>query len=127
MKISSWNIAGVRAWTKKNGCDYVRRENPDILCLQELKCSQKAMPDELKMSGYHTYWNCNSGDFGVAILSKIEPINVDYGFKSKFESEFECRSITAEYEDFYLVCVYVPNSSRGLGRTQELFSRFLLY
>lgn len=67
---------------------------------------------EVSTTGYHAYWSGNGGFNGVAVLSKIEPIKVDYGFNSKFDDE--CRIITAEYENFYLICVYVPNSGRKL-------------
>lgn len=113
MKISSWNIAGLRAWVqKKDGLRYLKEEQPDILCLQELKCQDEDLPAECHETGYHSYWHGRKQQSGVALLSKIEPISVKYGFDSKFDEE--CRCLTAEFEEFYVVNAYVPNSGRQL-------------
>lgn len=112
LKISSWNVGGVRAWMKKNGLDYLEHEQPDIFCLQEVKCSKDKLPDELgKVMDYKTYW-CSSekeGYAGVGLFSRIDPLSVKYGIGNK-EFDEEGRCITAEYEEFYLVNVYVPNA-----------------
>lgn len=114
LKISSWNVAGLRSWLNKDGLKYLEHEKPDILCLQEIKCEKEKLPDEARIPGYHPYWLCNKGGYaGVAIYSKIMPINVEYGIGDKEQDE-NGRIITAEYEKFFLVCVYVPNSGRGL-------------
>lgn len=120
MKISSWNVDGLRAWVKKSGLDWVREENPDILCLQETKCAEKSLPAEItSMPEYpHKYWagsDEKEGYSGVAMLCKTEPINVTYGIGME-EHDKEGRVITAEFPSFYLVTVYVPNASRGLVR-----------
>lgn len=114
-KISSWNVAGLKAWVKKNGMEYIKREDPDIICLQETKCSEKKLPPESKVEGYHAYWHSGEkeGYAGVAILSKIKPLDVKFGIE-KTELDNEGRVITAEYEKFYLVNVYVPNAGQGL-------------
>ncbi|XP_023031478.1 recombination repair protein 1 isoform X2 [Drosophila willistoni] len=115
LKISSWNVAGLRAWLKKDGLQFVDCEEPDIFCLQETKCSNDQLPEEMsRLPGYHPYWLCMPGGYaGVAIYSKIMPINVEYGIGNE-EFDDVGRMITAEYEKFYLINVYVPNSGRKL-------------
>ncbi|KAM6985536.1 DNA repair nuclease APEX1 [Aplochiton taeniatus] len=120
MKITSWNVDGLRAWVKKNGLDWVREEAPDVLCLQETKCAEKALPSEItSMPEFpFKYWagsDTKEGYSGVAMLCKTEPLNVTYGI-GKEEHDKEGRVITAEFPTFYLVTAYVPNSSRGLVR-----------
>ncbi|KAK7868494.1 hypothetical protein R5R35_001902 [Gryllus longicercus] len=115
LKISSWNVDGLRAWLKKDGAKFLELENPDILCLQETKCPEEKIPPEAKFEGYHAYWSSaeKDGYSGVALFSKQEPLNVKYGMDVK-EHDTEGRLITAEYEKFYLVTTYVPNSGKGL-------------
>ncbi|XP_046878385.1 DNA-(apurinic or apyrimidinic site) endonuclease [Hypomesus transpacificus] len=120
MKITSWNVDGLRAWVKKNGLDWVREESPDVLCLQETKCAEKSLPNEItSMPEFpHKYWAGSEekeGYSGVAMLCKTEPIKVTYGI-GKEEHDKEGRVITAEFPTFFLVTAYVPNSSRGLVR-----------
>uniref|UniRef100_A0A8C5QLS9 exodeoxyribonuclease III n=1 Tax=Leptobrachium leishanense TaxID=445787 RepID=A0A8C5QLS9_9ANUR len=120
LKISSWNVDGVRAWVKKQGLDWVREEDPHIICLQETKCAEKSLPAEIKdMPEYpHKYWACSDekeGYSGVAMLCKDKPLNVSYGIGIQ-EHDKEGRVITAEFDSYYLVAAYVPNSSRGLVR-----------
>uniref|UniRef100_A0A671T0Q0 exodeoxyribonuclease III n=1 Tax=Sinocyclocheilus anshuiensis TaxID=1608454 RepID=A0A671T0Q0_9TELE len=131
MKITSWNVDGLRAWVRKNGMDssislffvclqWVRKEDPDVLCLQETKCAEKALPSEITdMPEYpHKYWagsEDKEGYSGVAMLCKTEPLNVTYGI-GKEEHDKEGRVITAEFPSFFLVTAYVPNASRGLVR-----------
>ncbi|KAL1138788.1 hypothetical protein AAG570_008850 [Ranatra chinensis] len=114
-KISTWNVAGLRAWVKKNGLDFLKHEKPDILCLQETKCSEKKLPPEVNTDGYHKYWLSGEreGYSGVALYSKEKPLNVKYGIGIK-EHDSEGRVITAEYDKFYLVTAYVPNAGQGL-------------
>ncbi|KAI4455939.1 ap endonuclease [Holotrichia oblita] len=116
LKISSWNVDGIRAWLKKNGQEYVVHEKPDIFCLQETKCSEEKIPDELnKFLDYYSYWCCSEkeGYAGVALFSKLDPLSVKYGIDNE-EFDEEGRCITAEYEKFYVVNVYVPNAGRKL-------------
>ncbi|KAG7277655.1 hypothetical protein CRUP_025340 [Coryphaenoides rupestris] len=120
MKITSWNVDGLRAWVKKKGLDWVREESPDVLCLQETKCPEKSLPADItSMPEFpYKYW-CGSeekeGYSGVAMLCKTEPLNVTYGI-SKEEHDKEGRVITAEFPTFFLVTAYIPNSGRGLVR-----------
>ncbi|KAM7352470.1 recombination repair protein 1 isoform 2-T2 [Cochliomyia hominivorax] len=132
LKISSWNVAGLRSWLKKEGLKFLEYEQPDIFCMQETKCTTDQLPEEVaRIPGYHPYWLCMPGGYaGVAIYSKIMPINVEYGIGHK---EFDdCgRIITAEYEKFFLINVYVPNSGRKLVnleprmRWEKLFQEFV--
>ncbi|XP_060524141.1 exodeoxyribonuclease [Cylas formicarius] len=116
LKVTSWNVDGIRAWLKKDGLKIVKYDNPDILCLQETKCSNEKLPNEVKdIEGYKAYW-CSSkkeGYAGVAVYTKIEPINVIYGIDHA-DHDNEGRCITLEYDTFFLICVYVPNAGRGL-------------
>ncbi|KAJ0179534.1 hypothetical protein K1T71_005246 [Dendrolimus kikuchii] len=115
-KIASWNVDGIRAWLGKGGLDYIKYEKPDILCLQEIKCSQNKLPDELtNLPGYHAYWLASDKDgyAGVGIYTTQLAMNVTYGLQNE-ELDNEGRIITAEYEQFYLICTYVPNSGRNL-------------
>ncbi|XP_037317552.2 DNA-(apurinic or apyrimidinic site) endonuclease isoform X2 [Pungitius pungitius] len=120
VKITSWNVDGLRAWVKKNGLDWVREESPDVLCLQETKCAEKSLPADItSMPEYpHKYWAASDekeGYSGVAMLCKTEPLKVTYGI-GKEEHDKEGRVITAEFPNYYLVTAYVPNSGRGLVR-----------
>ncbi|XP_016954831.1 recombination repair protein 1 isoform X2 [Drosophila biarmipes] len=132
LKISSWNVAGLRAWLKKDGLQLIDLEEPDIFCLQETKCANEQLPEEVtRLPGYHPYWLCMPGGYaGVAIYSKIMPINVEYGIGNE-EFDDVGRMITAEYEKFYLINVYVPNSGRKLVnleprmRWEKLFQEYV--
>ncbi len=114
MKIVSWNVNGIRACLSKGFLDFVERENPDIICVQETKAQKEQV--EMDLSGYaHHHWNSaeRKGYSGVAIFSKHEPLNVRHGIGLLDE---EGRVLTLEFEEFYLVNVYTPNSKRGLER-----------
>ncbi|MCR5255389.1 MAG: exodeoxyribonuclease III [Acetatifactor sp.] len=115
MKFISWNVNGLRACLGKGFEDYFKEADADIFCLQETKCSEGQV--ELDLPGYHQYWNYadKKGYSGTAIFTKREPINVTYGIGVD-EHDHEGRVITAEFEDFYFVTVYVPNSQRELAR-----------
>ncbi|XP_072126074.1 DNA repair nuclease APEX1 [Mobula birostris] len=120
LRICSWNVDGLRAWVKKNSLEWVCSENPDVLCLQETKCSEKQVPEEVKgLADYpHQYWaSCRTKDgySGVAMLCKTKPLNVTFGIGVE-EHDEEGRVITAEFNKCFLVTVYVPNSGRGLVR-----------
>lgn len=115
MKIISWNVNGIRACIKKGFFDFLKEENPDIICLQETKAMQEQVdpfPPE-----YQPFWNSadRKGYSGTAIFSKIPPIAVTSGMNEP-EHDTEGRVITAEFEDFYLVTVYTPNSKHELLR-----------
>ena len=118
MKIISWNINGVRAIVKKDFFEDIAKMDPDIICLQETKAQDTEVEKALvNMPDFHQYYNSaeRRGYSGVAILSKIEPISVSYGIGVE-EHDQEGRVLCAEFEDFYLVNVYVPNSGSKLVR-----------
>ena len=106
LKILSWNVAGIRAITKKNGFNYIQQEDPDIIALQEVKCEKYKLPKESKITGYEHFFS-NRGNPGVAVFSKVKPIDIINGLQSEDFNDRD-RVITAEYEHFYLVNVYVP-------------------
>jgi len=116
MKIISWNVNGIRAVLKKGFTDFVSRENPDILCIQETKAHPDQV-DELLHDYEHHFWNSadKKGYSGTAVFSKIKPLNVSYG-GGILEGDTEGRIITAEFDNFYLVNVYTMNAQRGLAR-----------
>ena len=129
MKLISWNVNGLRACVGKGFLESFRTLDADIFCLQETKL--QAGQIELELPGYHQYWNYaeKKGYSGTAIFSRQEPISVTFGIGAE-EHDHEGRVTTAEYEDFYLVCVYVPNSQRELTRLdyrQEWEAAFLSY
>lgn len=115
MKLISWNVNGLRAVMKKGFMEFFNRENADIYCLQEIKLQEGQI--DLELPGYHTYWNyaVKKGYSGTAIFTKKEPLSVFYGLGSE-EHDAEGRIITLEFEDFYMVNVYTPNSQHGLLR-----------
>ena len=119
VKIVTWNVAGFRAALKKGFEAYVAQEDPDVLCLQETKVAEKlaASPEFKKiLPGYHRYFfECkkNTGQHGTAVFTKTEPVSVTKGLGKK-ELDEGGRAITVEYEKFYVLCTYVPNSSRDL-------------
>lgn len=114
MKIISWNVNGIRSVLNKGFIDFVLKENPDILCIQETKAQQEQII--LDLEGYNYYFNCaeKKGYSGTMILTKVIPNNVTYGIHDKYNDEG--RVITLEYNDFYLVNVYTPNSKPQLER-----------
>ena len=116
VKLISWNVNGLRAVLKKNFLEFLSTEQPDILCLQETKCT----PDEVEQlwpASYTTYWNCaeKKGYSGTAIFTKERPLKVTPHL-GVVEHDREGRVLTAEYAGFFLVNVYVPNSKRELTR-----------
>ena len=118
MKLVSWNVNGIRAVMKKEFVESFHSMAPDVLCLQETKAQDDQVVEALKdIQGYHIYMNSavKKGYSGTAIISKEKPLNVTYGLGIE-EHDQEGRVITAEYEGFYLVNVYVPNSQNGLKR-----------
>lgn len=130
MKLISWNVNGLRAVLRKNFLEYLADEQPDVLCLQETKCT----PDDVEQlwpAGYTTYWNSadKKGYSGTAIFSKARPGQITTGIGVAAHDR-EGRVLTAEFPDFFLVNVYVPNSKRGLERLpyrQEWDAAFLNY
>lgn len=118
MKIISWNVNGIRAIAKKNFFDDLENLNPDVLCLQETKAQDDQVAETLKsISNYKIYSNSaeKKGYSGTAILSKTEPLNVSRDIGIEIH-DTEGRVLCAEFEQFYLVTVYVPNSGSALKR-----------
>ena len=115
MKLISWNVNGLRAWVGKNFMEDFKKLDADIFCLQETKLQEGQI--ELDLPGYHQYWNYaeKKGYSGTAIFTKEEPLSVAYGIGIE-EHDHEGRVITLEFEDYYLVTVYTPNSQDGLRR-----------
>lgn len=115
MKLISWNVNGIRACVQKGFLEYFNEVDADIFCIQESKLQEGQI--DLKLTGYHQYWNYaeKKGYSGVAVFSKAEPLSYAYGI-NKEEHDKEGRVITLEYEDFYLVTVYTPNSQQELLR-----------
>ena len=115
MRLISWNVNGLRAAVKKGFLESFNALDADIFCLQETKL--QAGQIELDLPGYHQYW-CyaeKKGYSGTAVFTRVEPINVTYNLGYP-EHDAEGRVITCEFEDFYLVCVYTPNSQNELKR-----------
>ena len=115
MKFVSWNVNGIRAALKKGFMDFFNDVDADIFCLQETKLSEGQL--DLELEGYYQYWNYaeKKGYSGTAVFTKEEPIHVSYGIDME-EHDKEGRVITCEYEEFFLVTCYTPNSQRGLAR-----------
>ena len=117
MKFISWNVNGIRACVTKGFLDYFKEVDADIFCLQETKLQEGQI--DLELEGYHQYWNYaqKKGYSGTAIFTKIEPISAAYGIGIE-EHDNEGRVITLEFEDFYFVTVYTPNSQSELKRLE---------
>ena len=115
MKLISWNVNGLRAVVGKGFVDIFNALDADVFCLQETKL--QAGQIELDLPGYEQYWNYaeRKGYSGTAVFTRIKPLNVTYGMGIEAQ-DTEGRMITLEYETFYLVNVYTPNSKDGLAR-----------
>ena len=131
MKLISWNVNGLRAIMNKNFMEFFEAADADIFCLQETKLQEGQI--EMNLPGYHQYWNYaeKKGYSGPAIFAKREPLSVAYGIGVE-EHDHEGRVITLEYPEFYMVCVYVPNSQNELARLdyrmtwEDAFRAYLL-
>lgn len=132
MKLISWNVNGIRAVAKKDFFEQIKRLNPDVLCLQETKAQDDQVAEALKdLEGYHVYSNSavKKGYSGTAIISKTKPLTV-FSDINNHEYDQEGRVLTAEFDDFYLTVVYVPNSGSELKRLdyrQAWDAEFLTY
>lgn len=117
MKLISWNVNGIRACVGKGFEQFFKDANADIFCIQETKCRPEQI--ELNFDGYKSYWNSadKKGYSGTAVFTKMKPQNVVYGIGIE-EHDKEGRVITLEYENFYLVNIYTPNSKRELERLE---------
>ena len=131
VKLVSWNVNGLRACIKKGFLNYFEEVNADMFCVQEIKLQEGQI--DLDLDGYYQYWNyaVKKGYSGTAIFTKKEPLSVKYGVGIE-EHDKEGRVITLEYEDFYLVNVYTPNSQRELARLdyrmvwEDMFRNYLI-
>lgn len=130
-KFISWNVNGLRAVCAKNFYDEFKTLDADIFCVQETKLQEGQI--ELEIDGYYRYWNYaeKKGYSGTAVFAKEEPIDVTYGIGVD-EHDKEGRVITLEYDSFYFVCVYTPNSQNELKRLdyrmvwEDAFREYLL-
>ncbi|MBF2463441.1 exodeoxyribonuclease III [Listeria welshimeri] len=115
MKLISWNVNGLRAAVKKGFLEYFEEVEADIFCLQETKLQEGQI--ELDLKAYKDYWNyaVKKGYSGTAIFTKVEPLSVQYGLGIP-EHDTEGRVITLEFEAFFMVTVYTPNSQAELKR-----------
>ena len=131
MKLISWNVNGIRACLNKGFLDFFNKENAEIFCIQETKMQEGQI--ELKLEGYYQYWNSaeKKGYSGTAIFTKVKPLKVFYGMGIE-EHDKEGRVITLEFDKFYMVNVYTPNSKRELERLEyrmvweDEFRKYLL-
>lgn len=114
-KLISWNVNGLRACLGKGFLEYAAQTDADIFCIQESKLQEGQV--DLELPGYHQYWNYaeKKGYSGTAMFTKEEPITVSYGMGIE-EHDKEGRVITAEFEDYYVITCYTPNSQEGLKR-----------
>ena len=120
MKIISWNVNGLRAILKKNFLDYLNLENPDILCIQEIKLQEEQIPKEIHgLDYYHKYWNFaeKKGYSGVAVFTKEKPISVEYSIGDELYDK-EGRLLLLEFKDFSLINCYFPNGQMSDERLQ---------
>ncbi len=114
MKFISWNVNGFRSVLAKGFNDFFLNANADIFCIQETKMQPGQA--EFSPEGYHSFWFSaqKKGYSGTAVFAKTEPLNVTYGINNNYTDEG--RVITLEYNNFFFVCAYVPNSQRELAR-----------
>lgn len=117
MKFISWNVNGLRACVGKGFLDFFKEVDADIFCLQETKLQEGQI--DLDLEGYHQYWNYaeKKGYSGTAIFTKEKPLNIIYGIDIE-EHDKEGRVITLEFDKFYFVTVYTPNSQSELKRLE---------
>ena len=116
MKLISWNVNGLRACMKKGFADFFTAQNADIFALQETKMQEDQLDESMMFEGYHRYMNSaeRKGYSGTMVYTRKEPLSVSYEIEGDITKEG--RVITLEYEDFWFVCSYVPNSKDGLAR-----------
>jgi exodeoxyribonuclease-3 len=129
MKLISWNVNGLRACVGKNFLDFFNEIDADIFCIQESKLQEGQI--DLDLPGYYQYWNYaeKKGYSGTAIFTKQEPLSVSYGIGIE-EHDKEGRVITLEFDKFYMITVYTPNSQNELARLSyrmEWEDAFLAY
>ena len=116
MKLVSWNVNGLRAVLNKGFMDFFNEMDADVVCLQETKMQPGQV--ELDMPGYHQYFHSGErkGYSSTAVFTKKEPLNIRYDFENELDHPKEGRVMTLEFDDYYLVNAYVPNSKEKLAR-----------
>lgn len=116
-KMISWNVNGLRACVQKGFEDYFKQTDANIFCVQETKLQEGQIDLSDLLSGYNAYWNCaeKKGYSGVAMFTKKQPLSVSFGMGIP-EHDTEGRLITAEFEDYYVITCYTPNSQNELKR-----------
>ena len=130
LKILCWNVNGIRAVAGKGFLEWLYKENPDILCLQETKAQPAQLSNDMREpNGYHTYWDypAQKGYSGVATLTREKPLNVRTGFGVP-QFDTEGRTIIAEYPEFTLMNVYFPNGKKDeqrLAYKMDFYEAFL--
>ncbi len=130
MKLISWNVNGLRACLNKGFLEFFQEADSDIFCLQEIKLQEGQI--HLDLEGYQQYWNyaVKKGYSGTAVFTRLNPLSVQYGL-GQAEHDREGRVLNLEFDDFYLVNVYTPNSQRGLARLEyrmeweDVFRKYL--
>lgn len=117
MKLISWNVNGIRAATRKGLPEFVEKEGADVYCFQEIKAKEDQIPEEIQELSYHKFFHPaeRPGYAGTAIFSKDKPIRVIKGIGSE-EIDKEGRVLTLEFDNFYMINAYFPQSSRDLSR-----------
>ena len=133
----SWNVNGYRSWVEKEGTvDFLLKEDPEVICMQETKAQVEQIAQSMARVFSlwpHQFFNqaIKKGYSGTAILSKKEPLSVSYGIQGLVLADQEGRVITVEFDDYYLVTVYTPNSKPNLARVdlryEEWDKKFLAY
>jgi len=132
IKVLCWNVNGIRALKNKGFLQWLQKETPDIICLQETKVQPDQVDNDLREpNGYHTYWNYaeKKGYGGVATFSKSEPVDVKYGFE-RIKLDLEGRVLITDYAGFLLMNIYFPNGKMGPDRLKykmDFYDAFLGY
>ncbi len=124
MRVLSWNVNGIRAVIKKGFYDYMNEINPDVICIQETKASPEQVDLKLEDYKYKT-WNSaeKKGYSGTAVFSKIKPISISKGLNIT-KHDNEGRVICSEFDNYYLITVYTPNSKRDLSRLKYRYKEW---
>ncbi len=118
ISLISWNVNGIRAAHRKGLIDFIQKTKADVFCFQEIKADAQSIPEDvMNLEGYEKFFYSakKKGYAGTAILTKLKPLNVVYGIGNEIFDD-EGRTITIEFEDFFLVNAYFPNSQHGLKR-----------
>ena len=132
LKLLSWNVNGIRAAQKKGFLEWLEKESPDILCVQETKAHiEQLSKDLINPNGYKTYWSSGEkkGYSGVATFTKLEPVNTETGFGIK-KYDCEGRVLISDYKGFVLLNIYFPNGQRDENRLKYklgFYDEFLNY